>query len=244
MRAPKSSSSSRFPCGAAPGGPGWPARTRVTARPSRAPAAAVSRAWLDWAAPVVTRQSAPSRSAAARVRSSLRTLLPPPPRPVRSSRLSHSRPPRRPTAAPSRGAGSSGDGKVPSAMRSVLWAVIVAPSRRERRGSAAYVLLRQTIVPIECSIGWTGYTRGDIICIGVDISEVVVARTVIDLDDELLASVAKELGTTTKKDTVNAALREVLANRRRAVALTRLRDAATDGAFDLALLQDKQRYRR
>jgi Arc/MetJ family transcription regulator len=129
-------------------------------------------------------------------------------------------------------------------MRSVLWPVIVAPSRRERRGSAAYVLLRQNIVPIECSIGWTGYTRGDIICIGVDISEVVVARTVIDLDDELLASVAKELGTTTKKDTVNAALREVLANRRRAVALTRLRDAATDGAFDLALLQDKQRYRR
>jgi hypothetical protein len=40
------------------------------------------------------------------------------------------------------------------------------------------------------------------------------------------------------------ALREVLANRRRAVALTRLRDAATEGAFDLAVLQDKQRYRR
>jgi hypothetical protein len=36
----------------------------------------------------------------------------------------------------------------------------------------------------------------------------------------------------------------VLANRRRAVALARLRDAATDGAFDLAVLQDKQRYRR
>ncbi len=71
-----------------------------------------------------------------------------------------------------------------------------------------------------------------------------LARTVIDLDDELVASVAKELGTTTKKDTVNEALREVLANRRRAVALTRLRDAANDGAFDLAVLQDKQRYRR
>ena len=71
-----------------------------------------------------------------------------------------------------------------------------------------------------------------------------MARTVIDLDDELLASVAKELGTSTKKDTVNAALREVLTNRRRALALTRLRDAAADGAFDLALLQDKQNYRR
>jgi Arc/MetJ family transcription regulator len=71
-----------------------------------------------------------------------------------------------------------------------------------------------------------------------------VARTVIDLDDELLASVARELGTTTKRDTVNAALRQVLETRRRALALTRLRDAATDGAFDLAVLQDKQHYRR
>jgi hypothetical protein len=43
---------------------------------------------------------------------------------------------------------------------------------------------------------------------------------------------------------VNAALREVLANRRRAMALTRLRDASTDGAFDLTLLQDKRDYRR
>jgi Arc/MetJ family transcription regulator len=71
-----------------------------------------------------------------------------------------------------------------------------------------------------------------------------MARTVIDLDDELLASVARELGTSTKKDTVNAALRAVLDSRRRALALTRLRDAATGGAFDLELLQDKQEYGR
>jgi Arc/MetJ family transcription regulator len=71
-----------------------------------------------------------------------------------------------------------------------------------------------------------------------------MARTVIDLDDELVASVAKELGTSTKKDTVNAALREVIANRRRAMALTRLREAADEGAFDLGLLHDKENYRR
>jgi len=71
-----------------------------------------------------------------------------------------------------------------------------------------------------------------------------VSRTVIDLDDDLVSSVARELGTSTKKDTVNAALREVLENRRRALALTRLRDATSDGAFDLALLQDKRDYRR
>jgi Arc/MetJ family transcription regulator len=71
-----------------------------------------------------------------------------------------------------------------------------------------------------------------------------VSRTVIDLDDELVADVAKEFGTRTKKDTVNRALREVLENRRRALALTRLREAAADGAFDLEFLQDKRNYRR
>ena len=71
-----------------------------------------------------------------------------------------------------------------------------------------------------------------------------MSRTVIDLDDDLVAEVAQALGTRTKKETVNTALREVLENRRRAMALTRLRDATADGAFDLTLLADKQNYRR
>jgi Arc/MetJ family transcription regulator len=71
-----------------------------------------------------------------------------------------------------------------------------------------------------------------------------MARTVIDLDDELVADVARALGTRTKKDTVNTALREVLENRRRAMALTRLRETAADGGFDLTLLEDKANYRR
>ncbi|MFF3605373.1 type II toxin-antitoxin system VapB family antitoxin [Streptomyces sp. NPDC002463] len=71
-----------------------------------------------------------------------------------------------------------------------------------------------------------------------------MSRTVIDLDDELLAEVAKALGTGTKKETVNTALREVLENRRRALALTRLRAAAGEGAFDLDLFEDKRNYRR
>jgi Arc/MetJ family transcription regulator len=66
---------------------------------------------------------------------------------------------------------------------------------------------------------------------------------VIDLDDDMLADVARALGTRTKKDTVNAALREVLESRR-ALALTKLRQATADGAFDLALLADKGSYRR
>jgi Arc/MetJ family transcription regulator len=71
-----------------------------------------------------------------------------------------------------------------------------------------------------------------------------MARTVIDLDDDLVVDVAKALGTRTKKETVNTALREVLENRRRALALTRLRAAAADGAFDLEIFEDKRDYRR
>ncbi|MFH9981854.1 type II toxin-antitoxin system VapB family antitoxin [Streptomyces sp. NPDC017179] len=71
-----------------------------------------------------------------------------------------------------------------------------------------------------------------------------MTRTVIDLDDQLVTEVARALGTSTKKETVNTALREVLENRRRALALTRLRAAAAEGAFDLDLLEDKGNYRR
>ena len=71
-----------------------------------------------------------------------------------------------------------------------------------------------------------------------------MSRTVIDVDDALLADVAQALGTSTKKETVNTALREVLENRRRALALTRLRAAASEGAFNLDLLEEKGNYRR
>ena len=44
-----------------------------------------------------------------------------------------------------------------------------------------------------------------------------MAKTLIEIDDEYLAAAQRALGTATKKDTVNAALREVtaLAARRR-----------------------------
>ena len=44
-------------------------------------------------------------------------------------------------------------------------------------------------------------------------------KTMIDLDDVALALAAKELGTRTKKETVNAALRFVAERRRRVEAL-------------------------
>lgn len=42
-----------------------------------------------------------------------------------------------------------------------------------------------------------------------------MSRTLLDLDDELLAEAARLLGTRTKKDTVNGALAELVAQRRR-----------------------------
>jgi hypothetical protein len=47
-----------------------------------------------------------------------------------------------------------------------------------------------------------------------------------------------------RKDRLNTALREVLDNRRRALALTRLRSAADEGGFDLDLFEDRRIYRR
>ncbi|MFY7069532.1 type II toxin-antitoxin system VapB family antitoxin [Nocardiopsis changdeensis] len=41
-----------------------------------------------------------------------------------------------------------------------------------------------------------------------------MSRTVIDLDEEALAAAAEELGTTTKVETVNRALREIAARHR------------------------------
>lgn len=66
----------------------------------------------------------------------------------------------------------------------------------------------------------------------------------IDIDEEALADAAEEFGTKTKKDTVNAALREGVARRRRMEALDRLVEMAKDGAIDLDFLMDKRNYRR
>lgn len=70
-----------------------------------------------------------------------------------------------------------------------------------------------------------------------------MSRTVIDLDDEALEEAARELGTTTKRDTINTALREVTARYRRLRALEEARELAADGTLDMNLLLDKRAYR-
>jgi Arc/MetJ family transcription regulator len=71
--------------------------------------------------------------------------------------------------------------------------------RRDMRLVLAGVRIPGTLYCCECVLG----------CI------FIYMKTMIDLDDEALALAAKELGTTTKKDTVNAALEFVVGRRRR-----------------------------
>lgn len=54
---------------------------------------------------------------------------------------------------------------------------------------------------------------------------------------------AKELGTTTKRATVNTALRKVTARYRRRRALGEARELAAEGALDIDILLDKSKYR-
>ncbi|MBW1604533.1 type II toxin-antitoxin system VapB family antitoxin [Streptomyces sp. JJ66] len=65
-----------------------------------------------------------------------------------------------------------------------------------------------------------------------------MARTVIDVDDEALAEAARHLGTSTKKDTVNAALREIIDRRRRAAAIARMRELVADGEIDFSAFDE------
>ncbi|MDI9832116.1 type II toxin-antitoxin system VapB family antitoxin [Streptomyces sp. KAU_LT] len=57
-----------------------------------------------------------------------------------------------------------------------------------------------------------------------------MSRTVIDLDDDALEAAAKLLGTSTKRDTVNAALREIVIRNRRLRSLREPQDVTDEGA--------------
>lgn len=58
--------------------------------------------------------------------------------------------------------------------------------------------------------------------------KVDVTRTLVDVDDDALAEAARELGTTTKVETINRALREVATRSERLAALEHLRTGADD----------------
>ena len=69
-----------------------------------------------------------------------------------------------------------------------------------------------------------------------------MSKLLIEVDDEALAEAQLLLGTRTKRDTVNTALREVAKRRSRAMALAELREMGARGDFDILL--DKRNYRR
>jgi Arc/MetJ family transcription regulator len=68
-------------------------------------------------------------------------------------------------------------------------------------------------------------------------------KTPVEIDQDALAVAAEVLGTKTKKDTVNAALREVGERLVRLHALARLGEMADRGDFD-EYLGNKAAYRR
>lgn len=67
-----------------------------------------------------------------------------------------------------------------------------------------------------------------------------MAKTLLDLDEDLLAEAAATLGTKTKKDTVTDALQKVIedARARRASALGDLLAVADADGFDYSRLDD------
>jgi Arc/MetJ family transcription regulator len=68
-------------------------------------------------------------------------------------------------------------------------------------------------------------------------------KTPIEIDQEALETAAEVLGTKTKKDTVNAALKEVGQRLTRLRALAALGEMADRGDFD-EFLGDKSAHRR
>ena len=70
-----------------------------------------------------------------------------------------------------------------------------------------------------------------------------MSKTLVDIDDELLEEATTALGTGTKKDTINEALRKVVNERRerRAQALENLQRIADEGGFNFELLDELDR---
>lgn len=67
-----------------------------------------------------------------------------------------------------------------------------------------------------------------------------MSKTLIDVDEDLLAEATTALGTATKKDTVNEALRQAVetSRERRRRGLTSLRRIADEGGFDFDRLAE------
>jgi Arc/MetJ family transcription regulator len=83
------------------------------------------------------------------------------------------------------------------------------------------------------------YTGGRFRIFGSEVK--AMTKVLVDVDDDALKEASTLLGTTTKKDTINTALRETAQRLRRAHALARLAEMGEAGVFDELL--DKTAYR-
>jgi Arc/MetJ family transcription regulator len=70
-----------------------------------------------------------------------------------------------------------------------------------------------------------------------------MAKTLLDLDESLLAEAQDALQTSTKKDTVTAALREVLESRRRAAAVLAEMSRAKSGGYEFLVSDENDAWR-
>jgi Arc/MetJ family transcription regulator len=70
-----------------------------------------------------------------------------------------------------------------------------------------------------------------------------MAKTLVDVDDDLLTEASTALGTSTKKDTINEALRQAVdaSRERRRRALEDLQRIADEGGFDFDRLDELDR---
>ena len=66
----------------------------------------------------------------------------------------------------------------------------------------------------------------------INIRELEMSMTTLDLDDDALAEAMKLSGVKTKKDTVNTALREYAARHRRIAALEKSAELAKDWDYE------------
>ena len=119
-----------------------------------------------------------------------------------------------------------------------------SPENLSQRSKLCRLLVPRTQLPRHAvkALASVGYLRYPVRSARMEYSMSMV-KTLIEIDEEALATAAEVLGTKTKKDTVNAALREVGQRLVRLQALARLGEMADRGDFD-EFVGNKSAYRR
>lgn len=103
-----------------------------------------------------------------------------------------------------------------------------ARSGRDRRASDDSDEVSIKRAPMRSTALLNGYTLTACGIYIYESEEGAMTKTLIDIDDDALAAAARELGTTTKVETINRALREIATRRERLAFVEHLRTSADD----------------